>query len=38
MIERPPARDRPSELVETYSTTAAAARIGAAYDRLLSSR
>lgn len=38
VLDRPPVRDRPSELVETYSTTAAAARIGEAYDRLLSSR
>ena len=38
ILGRPPARDRPSEFVETYSTTAAAARIGAAYDRVLSSR
>ena len=38
VVERPPARVRPDELVEVYSTDAAAARYAEAYERVLSSR
>lgn len=37
ILERPPERRRPEGLVEAYSTEAAAERIAAAYERVLSS-
>ncbi|HST17084.1 MAG TPA: glycosyltransferase family 4 protein [Gaiellaceae bacterium] len=38
VLDRPPARERPQALAEAYSTEAAAGRLQASYDRLLSSR
>ncbi len=38
VVDRPPARERPPALADAYSTEAAAERLAAAYDRLLSSR
>jgi len=38
VLDRPPARERPAVLADAYSTEAAAERLAAAYDRLLSSR
>jgi glycosyltransferase involved in cell wall biosynthesis len=37
IVAAPPRRTRPEELVERYSVDAAAARIAAAYDRVLAS-
>jgi len=38
VLDRPPVRERPVQLVEAYSAEAAAERLAAAYERLLSSR
>ena len=38
VVAVPPRRERPADLVELYSVSSAAERIGAVYDRVLSSR